>query len=88
MPVLLIVEIQSLHLRQVLTLYFSPHLSDLTEFLSDQSMRYGAVRLAVPPGFQNIIRLISHEVLREQPQDNVKFIADFLQDVLTIRDSE
>ncbi|XP_041469926.1 predicted GPI-anchored protein 58 [Lytechinus variegatus] len=60
---------------------------DLTDSLSNQSMRYGTVRLSVPPGFQNIIRLISHEVLREQPKDNIKFIADFLQDVLKIRDS-
>ncbi|XP_072166225.1 uncharacterized protein [Diadema setosum] len=54
---------------------------------SDAAVRYGTVKLTVPPGFQNIIRLISHEVLREQPKDSIKFIAGFLQDVLAIRES-
>ncbi|XP_022086105.1 sperm surface protein Sp17-like isoform X2 [Acanthaster planci] len=50
------------------------------------SMRYGPVELSVPPGFQNILHLISQEVLREKPTKTLEFIAGFLDDLLAIRE--
>ncbi|XP_038065046.1 sperm surface protein Sp17-like [Patiria miniata] len=51
------------------------------------SMRYGPVELSVPPGFQNILHLISQEVLREKPANTLEFIARFLDDLLAIREA-
>ncbi|XP_072048353.1 uncharacterized protein [Amphiura filiformis] len=51
------------------------------------SMRYGPVQLSSPPGFQNILRLISQEVLRTQPENTMEFIAGFVQDLLEIREN-
>lgn len=52
------------------------------------SVRYGAARLEVPAGFENILWLISQEVMRIHPEDMLKFIAAFLEDLLAIRESK
>ncbi|XP_033641085.1 uncharacterized protein LOC117301303 [Asterias rubens] len=51
------------------------------------SMRYGSVELSVPPGFQNILWLLSQEVLRVNPEKPLEFIAGFMDDLLAIREA-
>ena len=52
------------------------------------SMRYGSVELSVPPGFQNILWLLSQEVLRVNPEKPLEFIAGFMDDLLAIREGK
>ena len=46
---------------------------------------YSNTKLRVPKGFQNVLWVLTREVLREQPKNIVEFSARFLQKLLWIR---
>ena len=62
-------------------------ITDIYTAITMTSMRYGPVQLSSPPGFQNILSMISQEVLRVQPENTLQFIAEFSKDLLDIRES-
>merc|ERR1712183_213171 len=49
------------------------------------SIHFGAFKLGVPDGFKAILESITREVLREQPTDIPKFIAQYLKELMKKR---
>ena len=49
------------------------------------SVQYAPSKLKVPPGFQNLLEGLAREVLREQPDDIIKFSADYFKGPMVLR---
>ena len=49
------------------------------------SVQYAPSKLKVPPGFQNLLEGLAREVLREQPNDIIKFSADYFKGQMALR---
>lgn len=49
------------------------------------SVQYAPSKLKVPPGFQNLLEGLAREVLREQPDDIIKFSADYFKGQMVLR---
>lgn len=49
------------------------------------SVQYAPSKLKVPPGFQNLLEGLAREVLREQPDDIIKFSADYFKEQMALR---
>ena len=49
------------------------------------SVQYAPSKLKVPPGFQNLLEGLAREVLREQPDDIIKFSADYFKGQMALR---
>ncbi|XP_077861422.1 sperm surface protein Sp17-like [Saccoglossus kowalevskii] len=51
------------------------------------SVQYGPERLALPPGFRNILNTLSREILFSQPDNIYEFSAKYLKKLVDIRKS-
>lgn len=49
------------------------------------SVRYGSIKLQVPPGFKTLLEHLAREVLREQPKDIPEFAAAYFNRLLQRR---
>jgi len=52
----------------------------------EMSVRYGSVKLQVPPGFKQLLENLSREVLREQPKNIPQFAAAYFNRLLERRE--
>lgn len=49
------------------------------------SVQYAPSKLRVPDGFNNLLEGLAREVLREQPENIIKFAADYFKTQLLLR---
>ena len=52
------------------------------------SVRYAPNNIKIPNGFQNILEALAREVLRDQPEDILKYSASFFADKIRVRDGK
>lgn len=52
------------------------------------SVAFASTKIRVPLGFEHLLEGLVREVLREQPQDVVKFCSDYFKKKLQLRKSE
>ena len=52
------------------------------------SVKYAPTNIRIPRGFQNILEALAREVLREQPEDLLKFSSEFFKEKIRVRDGK
>ena len=49
------------------------------------AVQYAPQKLTVPEGFNNLLEGLAREVLREQPENIIKFAADYFKQQIALR---
>ena len=52
------------------------------------SVRYAPNNIRIPAGFQNVLESLARDVLRDQPDDILKYSASFFAEKIHVRDGK